>query len=94
MKYWAETNLGNQVNSQIVIQEQVLWFNSFNIKKVSEPIFASRSKALVGEIRFAWNVLRSEAERRVLARQHSIALNWFTNDAINRLQKYLTENIN
>lgn len=45
LKYWAETNLVNQVCSEIVIQEQVLWFNSL-LKKVNEPIFASRSEGL------------------------------------------------
>lgn len=85
LKYWAETSFLNQVNSQIMIQEQVLWFNSFKIKQVSESIFASRSKGLVDEIHIARGACLyiSETERRVPARQHSTVVNWFTNDAIN-----------
>ena len=84
LKYWAETNLLNQVSCEIVIQEQVLWFNSL-LKKVNEPIFASCSVGLWfwRNSQRAWNVLRSEAERRVPARQHSTSLNWFANDSIN-----------
>ena len=75
LRYWAETNLVNQVSSEIVIQERKL-MNQF-LPRVARVCDFSKIRNARG------TCLDSEAERLVPARQHSTALNWFEADTIN-----------